>query len=314
MDACIRPSHTGRQTREPKRSRLAAFLCCAGIMFANPSLAATAPDLLPEKEETATLSPSAQHEVSIRQVLKGQEMAVLSAHLTDASITPVKNVSWRVKNSAGDVVFDSTAATAAIALHPGYYGIELQSGSIKLEDSFTLLEGHSLTINFVLNAGALRVLSRIKGLSTPDFSSDTLVYALSGKAKGRLVTRTSTPGEIISLAAGQYRVESRLKFGNASAIVDVKVQPGVMSAIEINHRAGLARLAYVGTAVAKVEWEIRHGPATEPVTAVERVNGLNASVILRPGKYIAIARIGNERLTASFQIDEGEARDILLGN
>lgn len=310
MDACTRPSHTSRRTREPKRSRLAAFLCCLSLLATSFATAATPPAQIPDGEETATLAPSAQHEVAIKQVPQGQEIAVLTARLSDASVSPVRGVSWRVKNTAGDIVFDDAADTAAIALHPGFYSLELRTGSIRMEESFTLLDGHSLTIKFVLNAGALRVLPRIKGLSTPDFSGDTLVYALSGKTKGKLVTRTSTPGEVISLVAGQYRVESRLKSSNASAVIDVKVQPGVMSAIEINHRAGVARLAYVGSPTAEVAWEIRRGPTTE----LSNINGINASVVLRPGSYTAIARVGAERLTASFQIKEGEARDILLGN
>jgi len=280
------------------------------MIFADSALPATPPELQPEQEETATLSPSVQHEVSMKQVLKGREMAVLSARLTDASVTPVGNVSWKLRNSVGDVVFDSTAETVAVGLHPGYYDVELKFGSINLVESFTLLEGHGLSINFVLNAGALRVLSRIKDLATPDFSSDTFIYALNGKAKGRLVTRSSTPGEIVNLAAGQYRIENRLKLGNATAVIDVKVQPGIMSAVEINHRAGLARLSYVGSTADKVEWEIRRGALTE----MQHLNGVNVSVVLRPGKYIAVARVGGERLTASFLIKEGEARDIQLGN
>jgi hypothetical protein len=314
MDVCTRPSHTSRQMRGPSWSRLAASLCCAGLLIGTPVTAATAPDLLPtlapENEATATISPSAQHEVSIKQVQKGQEMAVLTARLTDASDKTLSNAIWQVKNSAGDVVYDKAAATAAMALMPGYYTVELRSGRITLQETFTLLEGHKLTIGFVLNSGALRVLPRIKGLATPDLSTDTLIYALQGNNKGNLVSRSTTPGEVINLTAGQYRIESRLKIGNALAVIDVKVQPGIMSAVEVDHRAGLARLSYVGAPDATVNWMIKRGPVTE----IDNLSGLNASVVLRPGKYIAIAKVGNERLTASFQIEEGQARDIMLGN
>jgi len=310
MDACTRPSHTRRQTRVANRLRLAALLCCAGLFMAGPALPATFQDLAPENEETASVSPSAQHEIAIRQVAPGQEMATLSARLTDSSATPTKDLVWKVRNAAGDVVFDEKATTAAMALQPGYYAVEARYGGIKLEETFTILEGNSLEVRFVLNAGAVRILPRIKGLAAPDITSQTRVYALTGKAKGTLVRESDQPGEIISLTAGQYRIESRLLSGNAVSVMDVKVQPGVMSAVEIDHRAGLVRLSYVGSPDAKVEWEIKRGPAIE----LSHINGLNASVALRPGDYIAVARVGKERLTASFQIKEGEARDIMLGN
>ena len=278
--------------------------------MAGPALPATFQDLAPEHEETASVSPSAQHEIAIRQVAPGQEMATLSARLTDSSATPTKDLVWKVRNAAGDVVFDEKATTAAMALQPGYYAVEARYGGIKLEETFTILEGNSLEVRFVLNAGAVRILPRIKGLAAPDITSQTRVYALTGKAKGTLVRESDQPGEIISLTAGQYRIESRLLSGNAVSVMDVKVQPGVMSAVEIDHRAGLVRLSYVGSPDAKVEWEIKRGPAIE----LSHINGLNASVALRPGDYIAVARVGKERLTASFQIKEGEARDIMLGN
>ena len=43
-------------------------------------------------------------------------------------------------------------------------------------------------------------------------------------------------------------------------------------------------------------------------------DGLSASIVLKPGSYVAKAQIGNELLTASFDISAGQERDILLGN
>ncbi len=317
MDACTRPSHTRRQTRRPQGYRLAAFFCCS-LVLAAPAIAAAnprigpgiGPGIAPENEETSSISPSLEHEISITQVKPGQETATLSARLTEINLSLAKDVTWRVRNGASDLVYDDRATTAAMALAPGYYTVEARFGAITLEESFTLLEGNSITLNFVLNAGALRILPRIKGMLTADINSHTRIFALSGKAKGKLVKETDEPGEVISLTAGRYRLENRMVLGNALAVTDVKVQPGVMSAVEIDHHAGLARLSYVGAADAKVEWQIMRGPVME----LGNINSLNASVVLRPGNYTAVARVGGERLTASFQIREGEARDIMLGN
>ena len=73
---------------------------------------------------------------------------------------------------------------------------------------------------------------------------------------------------------------------------------------------GLARLSYVGAPDAHVSWLVTddHG---EQLPAID---GLSASVVLKPGAYTAKAQIGTELLTASFDIAAGQERDILLGN
>lgn len=317
MDDCTRPSHTRRQTRTNKNLRLAAFFSCvalsltlAATLAAGPALPAAQPDLAPENEQTGSISPSSQHEVAVGQVAAGQEIATLSARLTDQSSNLLKNVHWTVRNLAGDVVFNNDATTAAMALSPGDYTVEARFGAVEMNESFSLLEGTRMDMRFVLNAGALRVLPRIKGVEASGLETTTRIFSLTGKARGHMVEESATPGEVINLAAGQYRVESRFGEGNAVAVMDVKVTPGMISAVEIDHRAGVARLAYVGSPTAKVKWEIRRGDETE----LSDIVGLNASVALTPGDYVAIARVGSESLTASFQIKEGEARDILLGN
>ena len=118
------------------------------------------------------------------------------------------------------------------------------------------------------------------------------------------------PGEILRVKAGDYRIESRFAAGNAVAVADVHVKPGVMSAVEIDHAAGLARLSYVGAPDADVSWLV----TDEKGEALPAIAGLSANVVLKPGAYVAKAQIGNELLTASFDILAGQQRDILLGN
>jgi hypothetical protein len=294
----------------PKRHRLAAFFCCMSLSWTGTALPATTPQTTLDVDTTSTLSPTVQHEVMVEKVEAGQERAILSARLTDASTTATANMAWRIKTAAGHMIYDKKTPKADLALPPGFYAVELNHNGIVLEEAFTLLEGHSMTINFVLNAGALRILPKIKAMAVPGIVNETKIYALAGPNKGQLIRRSNVPGEVISLVQGRYRIESRPKLSNAVAVVDVKIAAGIMSAVEINHRAGLARLSYVGAPNADVEWEIRRGSTME----LAHINGLNATVVLSPGRYIAVARVGNERLTASFEIAEGETRDIMLGN
>ena len=280
------------------------------MTFTTTGFAATFDELAPENETTASIQPSAHHELAIDQVAHGAETATFSARLTDASSSLAKDVSWRIRSDAGEVLLETASTTASLALVPGLYRVEATYGGIKLEESFTLLEGNALQLRFVLNAGALRVLPRLKGTTPPDVTSHTRVFALSGKAKGQLVSKELMPGEMLTLAAGQYRIESRMSFGNAFAVTDVKIRPGVISGVEIDYRAGIARLNYVGAPNANVQWDIKRGDIVE----ISAIKGLSASLVLQPGNYTAIARVGEETLTATFKVVDGESRDIMLGN
>jgi hypothetical protein len=158
--------------------------------------------------------------------------------------------------------------------------------------------------------GGIRILPRLKNLGPAPADAQSLVYAVSGHNKGKLITISTTPGEILRVEAGDYRIESRFAAGNAVAVADVHVKPGIMSAVEIDHAAGLARLAYVGAPDANVSWQVTDAGGE----ALPAIKGLSANVVLKPGSYVARAKIGSESLTANFVITEGQARDILLGN
>jgi hypothetical protein len=179
-----------------------------------------------------------------------------------------------------------------------------------LSSTVTLLETNRLMVSYVLNAGGLRILPRVKDMGMPDAKPRNRVFALAGKERGKLVAMSEMPGEIIRIPAGDYRVESRFMAGNVTAVIDVHVNAGRMSAIEIDHKAGLARLAFVGAPDMDVLWNVRDDAGQAIATA----EGLNADVVLLPGTYTASARVGGEVLSATFEIATGEARDIILGN
>ena len=176
--------------------------------------------------------------------------------------------------------------------------------------SVNVADGTRLIVSFVLDAGGIRILPRLQGIGLSPTTSRNMVYALSGTRKGELIATSRRPGEILRVPAGEYRIVSRFEAGNAEAVSDVQVKPGIMSAVEIDHAAGLARLAFVGAPGIHVEWRVAddHGRFLPPL------QGLSADVVLKPGTYTASASTGAEVLTAKFIIAPGEARDIILGN
>ncbi len=121
---------------------------------------------------------------------------------------------------------------------------------------------------------------------------------LGGRHNGRLVAVSAIPGEVIRVPEGEYRIESRFASGNATAVTDVQVKAGRMSAIDIDHKAGIARLSFVGAPSADVQWQVMDQSGQRVAAA----QGLAADMVLLPGTYTASARVGGETLTATFEI------------
>lgn len=250
------------------------------------------------------------HEIAITLVQPGREGLELAAQLMEGGGIIERPVKWRVSDLEGGVLFDSETPTADISVAPGDYQVDIHYGAAHVARTLTLLPGNRLAVRFVLNVGGVRVLPQVKGIGLPEAQSHTRVYALAGLRQGQLIAESQMPGEILRVPAGEYRIESSFDLGNTVAVTDVKVSPGRLSAVQVDHVAGLARLAFVGAPDANVSWDVQNGSG-EPMA---HLSGLNATVVLKPGTYRASASTGRETLTATFAITEGEARDIILGN
>lgn len=250
------------------------------------------------------------HEIAIEMVTPGNEGLKLSAKLVEDGGVIDRPISWKIATSEGEQIFSGDVPVADIRVPPGDYAVDIHYGAAHFARGLTLLEGNRLSVSFVLNVGGIRILPRVQGIGLPASPSHSRVYALSGLRKGELITQSEIPGEILRVPAGDYRVESRFDAGNAVAVADVKVKPGIMSAVEIDHAAGLARLAFVGAPSADVAWNV----ADDKGEALASFEGLSADIVLKPGTYTASASAGGEVLTAKFDIGAGESRDIILGN
>jgi hypothetical protein len=306
MGVSTRPSNKHRQQRSVTASALAVVLFLGTV---SPAITA-APAGLPDDNFTNSIAHDLAHEVVVGTVAPGQESISLAARLTAVSTHIARDVTWQVRSRAGELLLDLTANELQSPLSPGEYIVEAQYGAVAVRETIRLGPGHTLALNFILNAGGLRVLPAVQGLAAGDLQTKTLVYALAGPDKGKLVAHSETPGELLKLPAGMFRVESRMGDGNASAVTDVRIRPGKMSAIEVRHNAGLARLNFVGAPNANVTWDVR------PIDGLKfkTLNGLTHKLALKPGTYLAEAHVNGEILTAKFKITAGEERDIILGN
>ncbi len=295
--------------RRQGRASIAAAL--AAVLFLGSSLSYSAT----RNTETPAASNNSQskttaHEIAIEFVKSGSEGLELSARLSERDNAIVRDIGWVIRAANNEVVFDGATAIADAPLPPGDYAIEISYGSSQLTQSLTLLPGNRLSVSFILDVGGIRILPRVKGIGLFGTPTQSWVYAVSGDQKGQLITISERPGEILRVSAGAYRIESRFAAGNAFATADVKVKAGVMSAVEIDHLAGLARLSYIGAPDKNISWNVKSASGE----ILPAIAGLTANYVLKPGKYIAEANAAGELLSAKFDIAAGQERDIILGN
>jgi hypothetical protein len=311
-------STRAKRSRHQRRGTCAAALV-AGIfsvsLLLNPAPARTAqPEDLEVSSAPLAASLGAEanpgHDIAIEIVAPGREGLELSARLTDDGGLIDLPIEWTIRDMGGTAIYSTFAPGADLSVPPGDYAVDIRYGNVRLSSTVTLLEANRLMVSFVLNAGGLRVLPRVKDMGLPNAPAISRVFALGGRQNGKLVAASQIPGEVLRLPEGDYRVESRFAAGNAAAVTDVHVKAGRMSAVDIDHKAGVARLSFVGSPQADVLWDVADDQGTPVATA----SGLAADVVLLPGTYTASARIGSETLSATFAISQGEARDILLGN
>jgi hypothetical protein len=306
MDVRIRPPRIRRQ-ETPVRGWLLAAVLFGGTIALGTAVAKQGTpesDLLQQDAIAEIELPSAGQFISIRKVDAGSETLRLTAKLSETSLENAESVHWKITQAGGGQVFEGTLTEFSKQLPPGEYLVEATYGTAKIKDQVALPRANSLNISFVLNAGALRILSRVKDI-TSDAASFSKIYALDGHLRGRLIAESQRGGEVLVMKAGNYRIESEYESGNARAVTDVRVKPGVMSAVNINHIAGMIKL----TAETGKVWEIQ----TPDGNIVDQFAGGAAQFVLTPGKYAAVQKSAIFNTSVSFEIIAGQQTELTLG-
>ena len=302
----VNSTRAWNERRQP--GALAAAALAAFFAFAPAHAASKVEETDPAA--TGSIDRGAAHEVRIRQTKAGREGLELSARLVEDGGLIALPVSWVVENADGEKIYNEKVPVADMLLSPGDYKVTVKYGTVTVEEMVTVLEAQQLGVTFTLNVGGIRVLPRLQGLGLPAAKSETAIYALSGIAKGKRVASSKRPGEIIRVGSGAYRVETRFVPGNAVATADVVVTPGLMSAVEIDHAAGLARLSLANPSPATVDWTISDAAGK----SLPAIKGLSADVVLKPGRYTARATIDGDERVSEFSIEAGETRSVIIAN
>jgi hypothetical protein len=285
-------------------------LLLAALLFASPATAASSTAAIDQTPEIARSGADVGAEVRIELTRPGNEALSFNARLSEDGSVINWPISWEVKALGGEILLSRDAGGASLAAEPGDYVVEAGYGAVKVERRVTLLSGQRLAVTFVLNAGGLRILPKLKQLGLPAAHPFTSIYKSSGVDGRILVAITEEAGDILRLGAGSYRIESRFQPGNAEAVTEVTVKPGQLSAVELDMTAGIARLDASGAGEREIYWIITDAKGE----TLPGIPGPTADVVLKPGRYVLRTRIeGTERIS-TFTIVPGRVSAIIQSN
>jgi len=287
------------------------FISCS--VLGSGALEAATPPQASSPETTASLPlPEPPYDQRAFLTRAGTEGFELAARLKEHGGLIGRPISWRVyrlvtaPDVGGELVYEGEAAIADFLAQPGDYRIDFEYGLARFSRIVTLERRQRLSLAFTLNIGGLRILSRLAAPPSVSFRTSHRIYALSGTDRMRLVAENAIPGDLLRLPAGRYRIESQLMPGNAVARSDIEVKPGMLSAVEIDHNAGIASLALDGAIPAGVTWQILDGAGRIAATAT----GPASDVILSPGRYQVEVAVGKATLTRSITISAGKRLEV----
>ena len=286
----------------------------------------------PKTDETAARTqepgdpavPSPQHrpEFDIRDRPAEEKQGLrLRAKLTATMRAIGKPVEWtvyRVENME-EALWKQVAAIRAaepvFKLEPGTYLVRARYGFVTASKMMSVSGGKLTDATFVLNAGGIRILSHLVFVDTPHGMRAThFIYTGEADENGMrtLIAKSETQGEIIRLNAGKYRVISRLGDANSVVSTDVEVSPGVLTAVEVNHKAGVLTLKIHGgdgdTPADKTDLVV----FDENGALVTRARGGKTTTILAPGRYTVSAEQAGRKVTTDFDIRIGEDKALNL--
>lgn len=297
-----------------------AIVAAAAFVIFNSSEGKTAFRGPSDNIITGSLPPASSlsdENIYIRRTAKGNEGIELAARLTENGGFIQRPVSWQIFERdaqlglIGRKVLSNKTPIVDTPLAPGAYRIEVNYGYAFASRDITVLPKTRIGITFILNVGGIRTLSRIAGMQAARYSDARhSIIALPNNKPEKLITGNVAQGETIRLSAGQYRIESRFNNGNTLAVAKVTIKPGILTSLNIDHQAALAKLALLARDNQPVAWQVHSLKGKWTKTGSNK----NPAMILAPGRYIFSANIGNTKFSRTVSLAQGKSTTIVLGN
>lgn len=205
----------------------------------------------------------------------------------------------------------SAAAAPRFKLPAGNYYVVARRGGAEVRDRVTVKAGEIERRLLILETGQVAIAIQIAGNRVE--SDGPIVHRLERiDVQPTEVTTSSGPSAMLDVAAGQYRLESRIGLGNVRLARELRLKPGESERVTADLAAGGARFRLLepasGRPLPDVSFEVRDrtgqlvwaGLGTEP------------RALLLAGRYTLRAEGRGLAAERSFDVGAGEDRTVEL--
>jgi len=250
---------------------------------------------------------------------KGVEGLELSARLASNSPVLTSNIRWEiynfVKSSDGNraQIATSDVARPMLPLTPGKYIVRTVFGASSTAKVIKISTAQITDATFILNTGGIRVKPLLIAGDPPAGKVPQQWIYLAPQpeslASPEFVATANNPEEIHQLNAGTYELIS--KFGTLNAIVktNVTVSPGLLTEVEVSHKAGIVQFKLFtkwrgGEELKDVTWNLSDTEGNEIASNLTAGSG----EIIAPGRYKVTAHYNGKIYTETFTIKPGKKK------
>lgn len=252
-----------------------------------------------------------------KDVAHGSEALQLTAKLSNDSPALTTSIKWEIYNFKKSPdgnraqIATSDDAMPTLLLAPGKYIVRAVFGVSSTAKVLKITEGQIADATFILNTGGLRIRPVLIA-GEPPIGKNPQQWLYLAPQPGssetpKLVATANNPLQIHQLTAGTYELIS--KYGTANAIVktNVVVSPGLLTDVEIGHKAGIAKFKLLlrwsgGVELEDVSWQLFDETGNEVVKNPTAKTG----EILAPGRYQAAAQYEGAVYTKLFHVKPGK--------
>jgi len=278
------------------------------------------PVALPPPAATPAVPPSTATVVpTVPMVPAGQVALMVSARFGRDPPNITGGLHWRVYPDKPDstgafrMLREERAAAPIFVLPPGGYVVHVGFG-LATAAKKVYLRSETVRETFEITAGGARFEGRVGDSRIPPGQISFDIFRGSqfetGGGEQRALASNVATADLVLLPEGTYHVVSNYGNSNATVRSDIRVQPGKLTDVVVNHRAAVITLKLVnergGEALANTQWSV----LTPGGDIVKEAIGAFPKVILAEGEYSVVARNENKTFNGKFKVEPGFDREI----
>jgi hypothetical protein len=242
----------------------------------------------------------------------GQVPLSLAARFGPEPTNITAGLLWRIysdkpdQNGVFKLIKEEKSASPALLLPPGGYVVHVSFGLASAVKPVQL-RAEAVREIFEVKAGGLRVEGRVgdSRILPSQVSFDIYEGSQFEPTDRRPIAQNVVTGDVVPLPEGTYYIVSN--YGDANSVVrsDIRVQPGKLTDVTVNHRAAIVTLKLVsapgGEALVNTAWSVM----TPSGDVIKESIGAFPRYILAEGDYRVIARNEGKVYERGFKVITG---------